>query len=129
MLVCNGELSCLAGLAMSLCVCMSRGVALAYCRGDFLQDIAVKADCYVMKSVLHDCNDSSCLTILRNLRAVMPDGSTLVNFDRLMPPFGDQDFHPAKAMDINMMVRPRIHPRIHVPAMLPKQPHMYSTIQ
>lgn len=94
-------------------------------QGDFFKDIAVKADCYVMKSVLHDWNDSSCLTILRNLRAVMPDGSTLVNFDRLMPPFGDRDFHPAKAMDINMMVRPRIH----VPAMLPKQPHMYSTIQ
>jgi hypothetical protein len=74
-------------------------------QGDFFKQVSVQADCYVMKSILHDWDDSSCLTILRNLQAAMPAGSTLVNFDRLMPPFGHKDFHPAKAMDVNMLVR------------------------
>jgi hypothetical protein len=73
-------------------------------QGDFFEKVPVQADCYVMKSILHDWTDSSCLAILRNLRAAMPAGSTLVNFDRLMPPFGHEGFHPAKPMDINMLV-------------------------
>jgi hypothetical protein len=64
----------------------------------------VKADCYVMKSILHDWNDQRCITILTHLRASMPPGSVLVNFDRLLPDCGTPGFHPAKAMDINMMV-------------------------
>lgn len=76
-------------------------------QGDFFKEIRVKADCYVMKSILHDWTDECCVKILTNLKATMPPGSTLVNFDRLMP---DYDFtappmNPAKAMDINMMVR------------------------
>lgn len=73
-------------------------------QGDFLKEVPIKADCHMMKSILHDWNDSSCLTILTNLRAAMPAGATLVNFDRLMPPFGSSGFHPAKGMDVNMMV-------------------------
>lgn len=34
----------------------------------------------------------------------MPPGSILVNFDRLCPDYGTPGFHPAKAMDINMLV-------------------------
>jgi hypothetical protein len=68
------------------------------------KQITVQSDCYVMKSILHDWDDKSCATILRNLRATMPAGSTLVNFDRLMPPCGSKGFHPAKVMDMNMMV-------------------------
>jgi len=56
-----------------------------------------------MKSILHDWNDEECLTILKNLAAVMPSGATLVNFDRLLPT--GNGLHPAKMMDINMMVR------------------------
>lgn len=50
-------------------------------------------------------SDERCVTILTNLRASMAPGSVLVNFDRLMPCFGTPGFHPAKGMDINMMVR------------------------
>ncbi|WIA16181.1 hypothetical protein OEZ85_012895 [Tetradesmus obliquus] len=72
-------------------------------KGDFFTSIAAKADCYVMKSILHDWSDERCVTILTNLRASMAPGSVLVNFDRLMPCFGTPGFHPAKGMDINMM--------------------------
>lgn len=71
-------------------------------QGDFFKDIPVSADCYVMKSILHDWPDAQCLTILRNLRQAMPSGATLVNMDRLMPESSAP--HPAKTMDINMMV-------------------------
>lgn len=57
-----------------------------------------------MKSILHDWSDERCITILTHLRASMPPGSMLVNFDRLCPDDGSQGFHPAKAMDINMLV-------------------------
>lgn len=48
--------------------------------------------------------DARCVKLLTNLRAAMPPGSILVNFDRLCPDYGTQGFHPAKAMDINMLV-------------------------
>lgn len=71
-------------------------------QGDFFKDIPVSADCYVMKSILHDWPDAQCLAILRNLREAMPSGAILVNYDRLMPDSSVP--HPAKMMDINMMV-------------------------
>jgi hypothetical protein len=71
-------------------------------QGDFFKPLSVTADCYVMKSILHDWNDAECEVILRNIAAVMPIGATLVNFDRLMP--SGNGLHPAKMMDINMMV-------------------------
>eukprot|EP00775_Hariotina_reticulata_P003453 gene3453-3724_t len=74
---------------------------ITWIEGDFFKPLSVAADCYVMKSVLHDWNDEECLVILRNLAAVMPPGATLVNFDRLMPT-GDGR-HPAKLMDVIMM--------------------------
>jgi hypothetical protein len=73
-------------------------------QGDFFESIPVKADCYVMKSIMHDWDDQRCLTILEHLRASMPPGSMLVNFDRLLPDCGTPGFHPAKVMDMNMMV-------------------------
>lgn len=73
-------------------------------QGDFFKAIPVRADAYVMKSILHDWDDQRCITILSHLRASMPSGSVLVNFDRLLPDWGTPGFHPAKAMDINMLV-------------------------
>jgi hypothetical protein len=81
-------------------------------QGDFFKEIRVKADCYVMKSILHDWTDECCVKILTNLKATMMPGSILVNFDRLMPDYDNCTPgapHPAKAMDMNMMVRADLH--------------------
>lgn len=102
------------------CMCCVMSCRVVSCRcwctkqqsqqGDFFKEISlgpgVSADCFVMKSILHDWPDAACITILTNLRKFMPAGSVLVNFDRLMPDDGTvAGPHPAKMMDINMLVR------------------------
>lgn len=89
-------------------------VCLTCLQGDFFRSVPVKADCYVMKSILHDWDDQHCITILTHLRASMPPGSVLVNFDRLLPDCGTPGFHPAKAMDVNMMVSYTAAPAFNV---------------
>ena len=46
--------------------------------GDIFRSLDAKADVYLMKNILHDWDDEACATILRTLRATMPEGSRLV---------------------------------------------------
>jgi orsellinic acid C2-O-methyltransferase len=47
--------------------------------GDFFSSVPEGADCYLMKSVIHDWDDDRCVTILRNCRRAMaPEGCVLV---------------------------------------------------
>ena len=46
--------------------------------GDIFRSLDAKADVYLMKNILHDWDDEACATILRTLRAAMPEGSRLV---------------------------------------------------
>lgn len=77
--------------------------------GDFFQSVPDGADGYVLKRILHDWSDEHCLAILRNCRAAMHPGSVLWVMDAVIPEGNDP--HPAKTMDILMMVFGEGHER------------------
>ena len=70
--------------------------------GDFLAEIQVRADLYLLKGVLQQWDDAASLAILRNCRSVMPAGARLLIIERLLPERASDD--PAAIMlDLHMM--------------------------
>jgi hypothetical protein len=70
--------------------------------GDFLAEIPVRADLYLLKSVLQQWDDAEALAILRHVRNAMPEGARLAIIERLMPERASDD--PAAIMvDLHMM--------------------------
>lgn len=59
--------------------------------GDFFQPLTHHADLYYIKHVLHDWEDESCLTILRNIAVAMPDKSRLVIIEAVCSPTNNAD--------------------------------------
>jgi hypothetical protein len=49
--------------------------------GSFFDTIPEGGDLYIMKNILHDWNDESCLVILRNVAMTMPSDSRLLIID------------------------------------------------
>jgi len=74
--------------------------------GDFFnpETIPEGADCYTMKSVLHDWNDAECVRILKNIIQRAKKGASIVVLDRMMPPFGDRSQAGSKWMGVWMGV-------------------------
>ncbi len=71
--------------------------------GDFLAEIPVEADLYVLKSVLQHWDDAAARAILESCRDAMPAQSRLAIVERLLPERSAND--PAAAMlDLHMMV-------------------------
>ena len=71
--------------------------------GDFLAEVPVEADLYVLKSVLQHWDDAAARAILESCREAMPAQSRLVIVERLLPERSADD--PAAAMlDLHMMV-------------------------
>lgn len=64
-----------AGLA-ERCACVA---------GDFFESVPAGADAYVLKSVLHDWDDSKCGRILANCRRAMAADARLLLIERLVP--------------------------------------------
>ena len=62
------------------------------------------ADAYVLKLILHDWDDASCATLLRNVCARLERGGRVVCIDTVLPPLGDASDVPSKLLDINMML-------------------------
>lgn len=58
--------------------------------GDFFNTVPPGADVYILKSILHDWDDEKCSVILRNCRAVLKPGQSLLVLEKIMP---------ARAMD------------------------------
>jgi hypothetical protein len=80
---------------------MEKRVTLA--EGDFLAEIPVEADLYVLKSVLQHWDDAAARAILESCGDAMPPQSRLVIIERLLPERSADD--PAAAMlDLHMMV-------------------------
>ncbi|MBV8741600.1 MAG: hypothetical protein JOZ12_07415 [Sinobacteraceae bacterium] len=70
--------------------------------GDFLIEIPVRADAYIMTAVLHDWDDEACLAILRNCRKAMkPDGRVLLG-EFVLKPSNEPDL--GKLVDLEMLV-------------------------
>jgi hypothetical protein len=70
--------------------------------GDFLASVPMRADLYLLKSVLQQCDDPPARTVLQNCRKAMPDGARLVIVERLLP---DRALDDAGAVmiDLHMM--------------------------
>jgi len=70
--------------------------------GDFLAEIPVEADVYVLKDVLQHWDDAAARTILESCREAMPEYARLLVIERLMP---DRAMDDASAVmvDLHMM--------------------------
>ena len=69
--------------------------------GDFFESVP-PADLYVLKYVLHDWDDESCVRILKNCRASLKEGGRVVVIDYLVGELGTPGL-PA-LMDMNMLI-------------------------
>jgi hypothetical protein len=70
--------------------------------GDFLAQPVPSADVYLLKHVLHDWDDATCVKILRNVRAGMGAGARVAIIEMVIPE--QLGAGPAPLMDLNMMV-------------------------
>jgi hypothetical protein len=73
----------------------------SFVAGNFFETIPEGGDLYIMKNILHDWNDESCLVILRNIAMTMPSTSRLLIID----PFVEDGNRPSfgKMTDMLMM--------------------------
>ncbi len=70
--------------------------------GDFLTEIPVRADAYIMTAVLHDWDDEASLAILRNCRRAMkPRGRVLLG-EFVLKPTDEPDL--GRLVDLEMLV-------------------------
>ena len=68
--------------------------------GDFFESVPA-ADLYVLKYILHDWDDASCVRILRNCRASLVSGGRIAVVDLLVGEIGQPGLAPL--MDMNML--------------------------
>jgi hypothetical protein len=76
---------------------------LRYEPGDMFKQVP-PADAYVLKLILHDWDDASCATILKNVCTRLERGGRVIAIDSVMPPLGDVSNVPSKLLDVNMML-------------------------
>ena len=77
----------------------------ARCRaiaGDFFESVPSGADTYILKNVLHDWDDDSAVSILKNCRRAMGDSGILLVMESLLPSSNEVSF--ASLLDLNMLV-------------------------
>ena len=72
--------------------------------GSFFERVPEGADAYLLKSILHDWEDSECVAILRVIREAMPDDGVVLVLERDLG--GPNENAPAKLSDLNMLVNP-----------------------
>ncbi len=70
--------------------------------GDFSRAVPAGGDLYLLKHILHDWDDASAGTILRNVRSAMAANATVVAVEMLIPEDGAPS--PALLLDLNMLV-------------------------
>jgi ubiquinone/menaquinone biosynthesis C-methylase UbiE len=70
--------------------------------GDFFEQVPPGGDAYLLSHVIHDWDDESCLTILRNCSEVMGADGTLLLVEELLPSANTP--HSAPLLDILMLV-------------------------
>ena len=70
--------------------------------GDFLSDVPVQADAYVMRWILHDWSDEDSIGLLTNVRNVATPDARVMVVESVIPE--TPEFDLGKWMDLNMMV-------------------------
>ncbi len=72
--------------------------------GSFLEEVPVGGDIYILQRILHDWDDETCLTILRNCRRAMHNDGRLVISENAVE---EEELDPGLVMrDLHMMVVP-----------------------
>jgi len=72
--------------------------------GSFFEQAPPGGDAYLMRHILHDWDDERCLTILRNVRKVIPPTGKLLVVEGVVPPGNGPSF--TKLLDLAMLVVP-----------------------
>ena len=70
--------------------------------GDFFEPLPFTADCFVLKHIIHDWPDTTCVRLLGEIRAAMPPDGRLLILDMVVP--DDDAFHFSKICDMEMLV-------------------------
>ena len=70
--------------------------------GSFFESVPAGGDAYILRSVLHNWNDSNATVILQNCRQAITDGGRLIIVDNVLSTGNDPS--PGKIADIQMMV-------------------------
>jgi O-methyltransferase domain len=82
------------------------GDRIAAIGGSFFEALPSGYDLHILKWILHDWNDESCLKLLAACRAALPEHGRLVVVEHLLPDAvpASGRLHPAIAMDLVMLV-------------------------
>jgi hypothetical protein len=71
---------------------------------NFFEQVPAGGDAYLMRHIIHDWDDEKSLAILRNVRKALPPDGRLLLIESVIKPGNDP--HPAKLLDLNMLVVP-----------------------
>ncbi|MFH1159691.1 MAG: methyltransferase [bacterium] len=69
--------------------------------GDFRKTVPPGADGYLLKNVLHNWDDATCIDILSNIREAMPANGRVILIDMVIP--SGSRFSSSKMIDIQML--------------------------
>src|SRR5581483_9910756 len=72
--------------------------------GDFFKAVPAGGDAYIMKHIIHDWYDDKATAILRNIRAVLPQGGRVLLLESVLAQGNAPDF--GKIIDVEMLVMP-----------------------
>jgi hypothetical protein len=73
---------------------------------DLMESVPAGADTYMLKHVLHGCDDAEATAMLRNVRAALPQDGTLLVIDFILPPVvsrADPQLEGRLMSDLNML--------------------------
>ena len=73
---------------------------------DLMQSVPPGADVYMLKHVLHGCDDAEAITLLKNCRAVLPPDGRLLIIEFVLPPLvshADPGLERRLMSDLNML--------------------------
>jgi hypothetical protein len=98
------ELEALHARAMNTLA--DRGVAdrCELVAGDFFAGVPAGCDVYVLQAVIHDWDDDRCVTILTNVREVMPPGARLLVIENVLDADGREKDRLTRGFDLLMLV-------------------------
>ena len=75
-----------------------------FASGNFFESVPSGADAYSMRHIIHDWTDQLCITILGNIRKVIPQSGRLLIIETVVPEGNDPS--PSKLFDMFMMIFP-----------------------
>lgn len=74
----------------------------SYTEGDFFGQIPAGGDLYILKNILHDWDDETCIRILKNVRTAMEANACLLIIDAVVDDCNRNSF--GKILDMQMLI-------------------------